>query len=126
MSTAAMCAATSPRRMAPFAGISNIPIMQVCLFISDKEPRVRAFTSDEMGGNLPAEYAPWRALNSGRAMTIGSTSDAVFTAIARNGFFLLSGSSQQQSGSQGHGDGRSLGRSRLNKKAGAPIGRLPA
>jgi hypothetical protein len=68
-------------------------VMQVYLFISDKASRVRAFTSDETGENLPADYAPWQALNSGRPMTIGSETDPVGAAIAKDGFFLVSGRS---------------------------------
>jgi hypothetical protein len=83
-------------------------VMQVYLFISDKASKVRAFTSDETGENLPADYAPWQALNSGRPTTIGSKTDPVSAAIAKDGFFLMSGSSQQA-----HGDGRS----HLNKKS---------
>jgi hypothetical protein len=82
--------------------------MQVYLFISNKESKVRALTPDETGENLPADYAPWQALNSGWPTTIGSKTDPVSAAIAMDGFFLMSGSSQQA-----HGDGRS----HLNKKS---------
>jgi hypothetical protein len=64
--------------------------MQIYIFISESQPSVRAFTEDGTGGNLPREYAPWRAANAGRAMLIGSASDPVAKAVQRDGFFLVS------------------------------------
>jgi hypothetical protein len=46
-------------------------------------------TSDLTGSNLPADYAPWRALG-GRVELIGS-GDPVAREIAKHGLFLLSG-----------------------------------
>ena len=42
---------------------------------------MRAFTSDQMGGNLPVEYAPWTALNSGRGLHLASANDPIAVTI---------------------------------------------
>jgi hypothetical protein len=63
--------------------------MQIYIFISDLRASVRAFTADATGGNLPPEYAPWHAVNGGRARAIGSDHDPIAKAVARDGFFLV-------------------------------------
>jgi hypothetical protein len=62
--------------------------MEIYVFISTTRPSVRAFTSDRTDGNLPADFAPWRAANGGRPLVVGS--DAVSQAVLRDGYFLLS------------------------------------
>jgi hypothetical protein len=69
--------------------------MKVYIFISDKESRVRGFTFDPTGRNLPAEYAPWKALNEGRMTSARSKDDPVMVAVARDGFFLVSAGGRQ-------------------------------
>ena len=64
--------------------------MDIYRFVSDSTPSVSAFTSDLTGNNLPADYAPWRAVG-GRGVLIGS-GDPVARVVARHGLFLLSGS----------------------------------
>lgn len=64
---------------------------QVYLFISATEPRVRAFTFDKKGGNLPPDHAPWRALKGGTLMRVGPEDDPVTAAIVRDGFFVVGG-----------------------------------
>jgi len=63
--------------------------MDVYLFLSDST-QVGAFTSDQSGANLPAEYAPWSPANGGRVMIVGPT-DPVGRAVSKDGFFLLGG-----------------------------------
>jgi hypothetical protein len=63
--------------------------MDIYRFVSDSTPSVSAFTSDRTGNNLPADYAPWRAVG-GRIELIGSD-DPVARVVANNGLFLLSG-----------------------------------
>ena len=63
--------------------------MQLYLFTSCSRPTVSAFTSDDTGANLPREYAPWRAVNDGRAIAIGSPSSSIAAAVQRDGYFLL-------------------------------------
>jgi hypothetical protein len=62
--------------------------MQVFVFASCKEARVRAFTSDETGGNLPVEYAPWQRIKGGRLTHMG-TCDPIGDAIETRGFFIV-------------------------------------
>jgi hypothetical protein len=62
--------------------------MLIFIFASDTHLSVSAFTSDRTGGNLPTNYAPWRQVNGGRAMLVGSNIDPVSMAIQRDGYFL--------------------------------------
>jgi hypothetical protein len=62
--------------------------MTVFLFISESDPTVRAFTADGTGNNLPAEYAPWRATNSGKAFYLGSANDPITIDIRTDGYSL--------------------------------------
>jgi hypothetical protein len=63
--------------------------MNVFIFASEAHRSVSAFTSDSSGANLPAEYAPWRAANGGRAVLAGSNAGPVAKAVERDGYFLL-------------------------------------
>jgi hypothetical protein len=63
--------------------------MQVFIFASASHLSVSAFTSDSSGANLPADYAPWRAINGGSAIGIGSAADPVAIAVKKDGYFLL-------------------------------------
>jgi hypothetical protein len=64
--------------------------MPIYLFSSDRY-YISAFTSDPTGGNLPADYMPWRLINAGKAMPIENAATAISASIAKKGFFLLSG-----------------------------------
>jgi hypothetical protein len=65
--------------------------MQIYLFASNSHPSVSAFTSDKAGGNLPADYAPWFPVNTGRTVLIDSPSVRIAEAIQQEGYFLLAG-----------------------------------
>jgi hypothetical protein len=65
--------------------------MPVYLFLSTKEPSIRAFTADETGVTLPADYAPWERARVGDVIPVTATSGPVLSAIERDGFFLMSG-----------------------------------
>ena len=71
--------------------------MQVFIFASESCQSISAFTSDDTGANLPAAYAPWRAVNGGRAMAVGGGTDPVARAVERDGYFLLGGHSRYSS-----------------------------
>jgi hypothetical protein len=64
--------------------------MEIYFFVSRPEPNVKAFTSDQSGANLPADYAPWDKLRSTTAPTDGDGSP-VTAAVRCDGYFLLSG-----------------------------------
>jgi hypothetical protein len=74
--------------------------MQIYIFASGSHPNVSGFTSDQTGGNLPAEYVPWRPVNGGKAMLVGSDIDPVATAVERDGYFLLSSKAWMSDGAQ--------------------------
>jgi hypothetical protein len=63
--------------------------MRIYVFVSIAM-KVRGFTADMTGGNLPEEYAPWRIVERGRPMVIISDTDPVARAIQRGGYFLVS------------------------------------
>jgi hypothetical protein len=69
--------------------------MLIYLFISDSEPSVRAFSSDQSGSNLPSEFAPWRRAGSGAIVPIGD--DSVTLVVDRDGYLLFGGSASQNS-----------------------------
>jgi hypothetical protein len=64
--------------------------MQIYIFASETQRAVSALTSDHTGGNLPSVYAPWRPVNSGRALPAGTQARSIVDAIQKDGFFLLS------------------------------------
>jgi hypothetical protein len=70
--------------------------MQIFRFASDSY-RISASTSDATGGNLPANYAPWRAVNDGNALVVGAKTDPVAMAVTRNGYFLTTRQPRQKS-----------------------------
>jgi hypothetical protein len=63
--------------------------MQVYIFISEKDPRVRAFTADETGGNLPSQYAPWVIANGGRSIYLGSATDPIAIDVKADGYHIV-------------------------------------
>jgi hypothetical protein len=69
--------------------------MQVHLFVSTTYASVRAFTSDPTGDNLPPDYAPWRPFSTGDAVPVQKHTQHVADAVARHGYFLVSGRVQR-------------------------------
>jgi hypothetical protein len=69
--------------------------MKVYIFISEKNHDTRAFTHDETGSNLPADYGPWRTTNGGRAIHIGSTTDPIALTIREDGYCLFSATREE-------------------------------
>jgi hypothetical protein len=63
--------------------------MQVYIFISEKDPKIKAFTADETGGNLPARYAPWVAVNKGKSMHLGSANDPIGITVKTDGYQIV-------------------------------------
>jgi hypothetical protein len=70
--------------------------MRVFVFISAKDHDVLGFTTDQVGVNLPREYAPWTAAAEGGAVLVHdaeseSDADIVLDGIHRDGFFMAVG-----------------------------------
>jgi hypothetical protein len=82
--------ASDPATLAGFAGRCYNWRMQIYLFASISASGVKAFTSDQTGGNLPEDYAPWSPCGGGTAIPIGTPPDVVANAVRRDGFFLVS------------------------------------
>lgn len=74
--------------MEPYGRSSAKGYMQVYIFISEIDPKLRAFTADETGGNLPTDYAPWQAVNGGRPLFLASARDPIAMDVRTNGYFL--------------------------------------
>jgi hypothetical protein len=64
--------------------------MPLYIFTSRSYPKVKAFTSDKTGGNLPDDYAPWYPAGSRAAAPAGVDFDPVGKAVQRDGYFLVS------------------------------------
>jgi hypothetical protein len=58
-------------------------------FSSVVDTGVSAFTTDPTGANLPANLAPWRPINGGRAMGLGSPLDPFVMRVNRDGYSLI-------------------------------------
>jgi hypothetical protein len=70
--------------------------MKVFVFISAKDWDVLGFTADQVGANLPREYAPWTAATEGGAVLVHDAesetdADIVLDGIRRDGFFMAIG-----------------------------------
>ena len=70
--------------------------MRVFVFISATDRDVLGFTADQVGANLPREYAPWTAATEGGAVLVHnaaseSDTDIVLDGIRRDGFFMAVG-----------------------------------
>jgi hypothetical protein len=68
--------------------------MPIYTFTSRSYPRVKAFTADQTGGNLPNDYAPWTPAGSRAVVPAHAHSDPVSKAVERDGYFLVSGNIQ--------------------------------
>jgi hypothetical protein len=62
-------------------------------FVSSRYETVRAFTRNATGGNLPADYAPWRAMDREYGMSSDAVTPRVVEIVRKAGYFLLSGCS---------------------------------
>jgi hypothetical protein len=65
--------------------------MPIYTFASRSHPRVKAFTADQTGSNLPNDYAPWTPAGSRAVVPAHAQSDPVSKAVERDGYFLVSG-----------------------------------
>ena len=68
----------------------NAAEMEIYLLVSSAR-NLRAFTSDPTGANLPADYRPWQTPGAGTALPVHDPVHPVSSAVARDGFFLMSG-----------------------------------
>ena len=84
--------------------------MQIYLFTSMKDPKVSGFTSDSTGQNLPAEFAPWRPVNGGTALSTGAGADPVSVEVRERGFYLVTAADPSAAQSQTLNDGCAQGR----------------
>lgn len=64
--------------------------MRIHVFISDKDPDILGFTSDEVGANLPDALGPWRK-DAVRCVAIDRDDDPIAQVLRRDGFFVSTG-----------------------------------
>jgi hypothetical protein len=69
--------------------------MHAYFFASETDPTVSAISEDAEGANLPAAYAPWRALNGGALLLVGPSSVPMLEALKWHGFHLLTAQPEQ-------------------------------
>jgi hypothetical protein len=62
-------------------------VMQVFMFVSDKNAEVCAITFDKTGRTLPRDLAPWRAVG-GQVLPVGN-GHAVRAIIEQDGYYLV-------------------------------------
>jgi hypothetical protein len=70
--------------------------VQVFIFQSGMNSTITGFTRQQDGGNLPAEFAPWKPLSAmARTIETGDSlagvaggADSVLKGIAHNGFYV--------------------------------------
>jgi hypothetical protein len=74
--------------------------MEIYLFVSKSQPKVRAFTCDETGANLPTDFAPWEMSVRRSAVPVRDCSDPIALALWRKGYFLVSGKVHPLSGTE--------------------------
>jgi hypothetical protein len=60
-------------------------IMRVYVFVSDKDPDILGFTSDEVAANLPDALRPWR---KERGVVINRDDDPIAQVVQREEFFV--------------------------------------
>jgi hypothetical protein len=65
-------------------------IMRIHVFVSDKDPDILGFTSDEIGTNLPDTLGPWRK-DAERGVVIDRDDDPIAQVVWRDGFFVSTG-----------------------------------
>src|ERR1700744_3850483 len=75
--------------------------MRVFVFISAKDQDVLGFTTDQVGANLPRDYAPWVAATEGGAVLVNDAeseadADIVLDGIRRDGFFMAVGGDEDE------------------------------
>jgi len=65
--------------------------MRIFIFRSEKSPDLRAFSDDQDGNKLPAQFKPWHAVGVIRpesAPPYNLSRDVIEASIAKNGFQL--------------------------------------
>jgi hypothetical protein len=64
--------------------------MHAYLYASTIDPDLYAFSVRATDENLPAEYAPWRRLNSGSSHLTGPACMHILQELERNGYYRMS------------------------------------
>jgi hypothetical protein len=65
--------------------------MRIYVFVSDKDPAILGFTSDEAGANLPDALGPWREEVEPGIFVVGTDHDPITEAVRRDGFCIFPG-----------------------------------
>jgi hypothetical protein len=65
--------------------------MKIYVFVSDKDPDILGFTSDETGANLPRALGPWREESESGVAVVERGDNPIAQVVERDGFFISTG-----------------------------------
>jgi hypothetical protein len=65
--------------------------MRIYVFVSENDPDLLGFTSDQTGANLPAEHGSWREEVEPGVVVIDIDDDPIAQVVRRYGFCISTG-----------------------------------
>ena len=63
--------------------------MRIYVYVSQQDPDVLCFTSDEAGANLPDGHGPWREEIIPGVVVLDTDDDSITQAVRRDGFCVF-------------------------------------
>jgi hypothetical protein len=63
--------------------------MRIFVYISENDPDILGFTSDETGSNLPHDLGPWGREEVPGIVILDTPGDPIAEAVRRSGFHLV-------------------------------------
>jgi hypothetical protein len=63
--------------------------MRIYVYVSQDDPTILGFTSDETGTNLPDEHGPWCEDTETGLTVIDTDGDSIAEAVRRDGFCVF-------------------------------------
>jgi hypothetical protein len=63
--------------------------MRIYVYVSQQDPDILGFTSDEAGANLPDGHGPWREEIEPGVVVIDTDDDPIAKAVRRDGFYVF-------------------------------------
>jgi hypothetical protein len=63
--------------------------MRIYVYVSQQDPDILGFTSDETGANLPERHGPWREEIEPSVVVIDTDDDPIAKTVRRHGFYVF-------------------------------------
>jgi hypothetical protein len=63
--------------------------MRIYVYVSQRDPGILGFTSDETGANLPDGHGPWCEETEPDVVVIDADGDPIAEAVRRDGFCVF-------------------------------------